>query len=148
MHRCSNRFSGTAERQYAAMETPSVPERKSVQEYLALNRIPPDANNPSVQKFVSCHPAWKPGQELPWGKIRPKRDASGRRSFGPGAFGGHVYAQAPLAAARVVEEEDKDMPINSKRGIHVRCPLSMIPPFSDSALTYPSPYKESLQIQD
>lgn len=72
-----------------------------------------------VQRFISCQPAWKPGEGMSGSILNGEPDASGRRTFGPGAFGGHVYAQAPLAAARVVEREDRDKPIRERRGIHV-----------------------------
>lgn len=115
------------------MEMPKDLKRLDFQEYMSLNRLPPDASNPSVQKFVSRRPAWKPGNDLPWGKVKVKRDPSGTRTFGPGAFGGHVYAQAPLAAARVVEQEDENTPVSGKLGIHV----SALPPPTPCLLTLP-----------
>ena len=91
---------------------------------MALTRLP-DEKNPSggvVQKFISQTPSWKPGQELPWESLNMPAEL-GRKSLGPGAFGGHVYAQAPLAAARVVEEEDGvASAVNNKRSIHVSGP--------------------------
>lgn len=76
----------------------------------------PDSN---VHKFVSRAPAWKPGKGLPWTKVTVPNDRSRPRTFGPGAFGGHVYAQAPLAAAKVMEKVDEKTPPTSKLGIHV-----------------------------
>jgi hypothetical protein len=110
-------------------------KRMSFQECMELSRLPADGSS-KVQRFVSRQPAWKPGGEKVWGKLRkvdPRHtsgnseknvDPMGRRTFGPGAFGGHVYAQAPLAAARVVQEEDQSTPECNKLAIHVSCVVS------------------------
>lgn len=99
------------------MELPNDLHRFSVQECFDLAPLPANEAFPSVQRYMSRRPAWKPGNELPWGKI--KRDPTKPRNFGPGAFGGHVYAQAPLAAARVVEKEDESAAAKGKLTIHV-----------------------------
>lgn len=96
--------------------------RLSFQEALHLTRLHDDSNsNPSqsaVQRFISRQPAWKVGNDLPWDTVD-----SGTRTksinLGKGAFGGVVYAQAPLAAARAVEEDDKDAEKTGSLGIHV-----------------------------
>jgi hypothetical protein len=75
--------------------------------------------------FMSLQPAWKPGAELPWGTVDLPKPISNSDYFTSRAYGGHVYAQASLAAARVVEEddgEDKGAAKNAtvrKFGIHV-----------------------------
>lgn len=99
------------------MEFPSDLHRFSVQECLELTPLPSHDEKPPVHRFMSRQPAWKPGNELPWGKVKhnPKKS----RTFGPGAFGGHVYAQAPLAAAKVVEKEDQAASVKGKLAIHV-----------------------------
>lgn len=99
------------------MEFPSDLHRFSVQECMELTSLPSHDENPKAHRFMSRQPAWKPGNELPWGKV--KRDPTKSRTFGPGAFGGHVYAQAPLAAARVVEKEDETASVKGKLAIHV-----------------------------
>ena len=98
--------------------------RLSFQECMELKKLPKDDKNPSVQRFQSCRPAWKPGNDLPWGKVRPQPPTNKQR--GPAAFGGHVFAQAPLAAARAVEEEDSQTPVHSKLAIHVSLSLLVL----------------------
>jgi hypothetical protein len=91
---------------------------------MALARLPDEKSSSGgvMQRFISQTPSWKPGQELPWESLNMPAEL-GRKSLGPGAFGGHVYAQAPLAAAKVVEEEEGiASAVNNKRSIHVRSP--------------------------
>lgn len=99
------------------MELPADLHRFSVQECLDLAPLPATSDNPSAQRYMSRQPAWKPGNDLPWGEIN--REKTKPRKFGPSAFGGHVYAQAPLAAAKVVEKEDESAPAKGKLAIHV-----------------------------
>ena len=86
---------------------------------MELSRLP-DAVSESgttVQQFMSRQPAWVVGNELPWESI-----GLGEKKLTKGAYGGVVYTQAPLAASRVVEQEDKESENadeNSRRGIHV-----------------------------
>lgn len=115
----------------SAMEEPKgdpFGPRLSFQENMELAWLPSlETSSGSPQRFVSTMPPWMPGKGLPWnemldardGKRERKRDAARPRTFGPGAFGGHVYAQAPLAAARVVEKVDEDAPAGNKLGLHV-----------------------------
>lgn len=97
--------------------------RLSFQENMELTWLPGSGNSP--QRLVSTMPAWKPGKGLPWAEIdaasgrNRNRDPSKPRTFGPGAFGGHVYAQAPFAAAKVVEKADRETPVGNKLGLHV-----------------------------
>ena len=99
--------------------------RLAFQEAMAITPLPAadDASGRSLKRFISRQPAWKPGAELPWDALFSKLDGPRPRHSGPGAFGGHVYAQAPLAAARAVEEEDKRSESNGSQlgtvGIHV-----------------------------
>jgi hypothetical protein len=57
---------------------------------------------------------------LPWAKVNPKGFKKGHMTdFPPNAYGGHVYAQAPYAAAKAVEEEEASGKGAGKLGIHV-----------------------------
>lgn len=102
---------------------PTVPPRNGFYEAMKISRIPDGQNGSQdvVKRFTSHAPAWKPGAELPWSSINPKAYEKGNMvDFPPAAFGGHVYAQAPLAAARAVEEEDQGASNGTgKLGIHV-----------------------------
>lgn len=92
------------------MDSPKWP-RKSFQEAMELTRLP--ASDTPTTRFMSRQPAWRTGGELAAVASRQMPE------LGLAAFGGCVYAQAPLAAARVVEEEDRatlDLP---RRYIHV-----------------------------
>ncbi|KAF5024750.1 hypothetical protein F66182_3182 [Fusarium sp. NRRL 66182] len=71
-----------------------------------------DSQQP-VQKFMSRQPAWVPGLELPWDTVGITLPKLGKR-----AYGAVVYAQASLAATRVVEQEDDSSENGSRRGIH------------------------------
>lgn len=99
--------------------------RRGFQEAMAITPLPAadDAQSRSLKRFISRQPAWKPGGELPWDALFSGLDGPRPRHSGPGVFGGHVYAQAPLAAARAVEEEDKSSESNGgprgTLGIHV-----------------------------
>lgn len=96
------------------MSSPQEWERLSFQEAMELTRLPDEPSLPPVQKFMSRRPAWVPGDDLPWESIGAKASKLTTK-----AFGGVVYAMAPLAAARVVEEEDDRMATGTRRGIHV-----------------------------
>lgn len=61
-----------------------------------------DAHGRVVRRFISRQPAWKPGEDLPWEIVHGPHP----KHSGPGAFGGHVYAQASLCAARAVEADE------------------------------------------
>lgn len=100
------------------MDTEKEWYRMSFQENMELAWIPKGPND-TTQKFIAKQPAWKPGKGMPWGEMRRETDPTKPRNFGPGAFGGHVYCQAPLAAARVVEKGDEEKPGVGKLGIHV-----------------------------
>ncbi|KAH7304799.1 thioesterase-like superfamily-domain-containing protein [Stachybotrys elegans] len=104
-------------RSLAAMAAPL--NRKGFYEAMAFTQLDDgsEVNGKPTKNFISNSRAWKPGEELPWDSLRNLPDFSVRQ-LGPGAFGGHVYAQASLAAARVVEEEDKEAPRNEKLAIH------------------------------
>ncbi|RDA88170.1 hypothetical protein CP532_6834 [Ophiocordyceps camponoti-leonardi (nom. inval.)] len=89
------------------------PRRLGFQEAMAMTALP-SASGSSARRFVSRRPAWKPGNELPWDSLFKNLDGPPvPRHSSAGAYGGHVYAQAPLAAARVVEDEGR-----GKLGIH------------------------------
>ncbi|ODA77032.1 hypothetical protein RJ55_07549 [Drechmeria coniospora] len=93
--------------------------RMGFRDALEIVPLPPTAGAQG-RRYMSQRPAWTPGGELPWEDFdgpRPKHS-------GPGVFGGHVYAQAPLAAARAVEEDERRTASSSgstdgrKIGIH------------------------------
>jgi hypothetical protein len=97
------------------MTTPKEWKRLSFQEALELIRLPDEtATQQPIQKFISRQPAWTPGQELPWNAVGITPPKITR-----GAYGAVVYAQAALAATRVVEQEDGSKHKENKRGIHV-----------------------------
>lgn len=94
-------------------------QRLSFQEAFELIPLPDETSNVSqtkTQRFMSLQPAWAPGNELPWHTIGEKH-----KKLSKGAYGAVVYAQAPFAASRVVEEEDRDIGNRdrAKFGIHV-----------------------------
>lgn len=77
---------------------------------MALTPLPgsADRQHGDTKRFISRHPAWRPGAELPHIKAHSNRQNGSLPYYSaPGAFGGHVFSQAPLAAVRAVEEEDK-----------------------------------------
>ncbi|EHK20620.1 uncharacterized protein TRIVIDRAFT_48947 [Trichoderma virens Gv29-8] len=95
--------------------------RNGVYEALRLSRLPDSQSDSQdgTKRFISRTPAWRPGGELPWEKVNAEAYKKGTMvDFPPGAFGGHVFAQAPLAAARAVEEDDAGGNGNGKLGIH------------------------------
>lgn len=105
------------------MPPPKDYKRLTFQEALELVPLTDKTSKSQTEarKFMSRQPAWVPGNELPWETV-----GSDSRKLTRGAYGGVVYAQAPLAAARVVEREDResgDAENGMKRGIHVsgRC---------------------------
>lgn len=102
-----------------ALATAKEWKRMSFQEAMELERLPDDAPGAQkpVAKFMNRQPPWMPGAELPWESIGVSAAKITR-----GAFGGVVYAMAPLAAARVVEDEDGESGSHgkgNKRAIHV-----------------------------
>lgn len=100
--------------------------RLSFQDNMELTWLPGTGTSP--QRFISTMPAWKPGKGLPWVEMaaasgrKPPRASLRSRTFGPGAYGGHVYAQAPLAAAKVVEKADEGTSTGERLGLHVSLP--------------------------
>lgn len=97
--------------------------RRDFSETMKVSRVPDSSSRDGVKRFMSHTPAWRPAGELPWAKANPDGFKKGNMTdFPPSAFGGHVYAQAPLVAARAVEEEDKAGGNGAgKLGIHVSC---------------------------
>lgn len=92
-------------------------QRLSFQE--AFELIPlPDETSPSqpARRFMSRQPAWAPGGELPWHTLGVEH-----KQLSKGAYGAVVYAQAPYAAAKVIEREDEEgrRGGKGKYGIHV-----------------------------
>lgn len=93
-------------------------------EAMEISRLAGDGHSNGIHQFMSHRPAWRPGAELPWsiGKLSNSQIESNSTTR---AYGGHVYIQAPLAAVRVVEEDDEKAKAASntttkgKFGIHV-----------------------------
>ncbi|PTB75559.1 Thioesterase/thiol ester dehydrase-isomerase [Trichoderma longibrachiatum ATCC 18648] len=90
-------------------------------EAMEMSRLPDnnnDSNSRDTHRFMSQRPAWQPGAELPWN--RPDVPPKARSFHNSKAYGGHVYIQAPLAAARVVEANGTTRDANNgvKFGIH------------------------------
>lgn len=96
--------------------------RLSFQEAMELSRLPDrtDGAGKTIQRFMSHRPAWKLGEELPRNVPLGDMAASVERFPGPGSYGGVVYTMSALAAARVVEEKDKEAALENKFAIHVR----------------------------
>lgn len=94
--------------------------RRDFSEYMKFSRVPDSSSRDGVKRFMSHTPAWRPGGELPWAKLNQDAFKKGNMvDFPPSAYGGHVYAQAPLVAAKAVEEEDQPGNGAGKLGIHV-----------------------------
>ncbi|KHO01233.1 uncharacterized protein MAM_00234 [Metarhizium album ARSEF 1941] len=77
--------------------------------FMELVQVPSETHRhgAGVKRYMSRQPAWMPGSELPWDAVLQNWKGPRPRHSGPGVFGGCVYAQAPLAAARAVEEEER-----------------------------------------
>ncbi|KAL7935811.1 thioesterase-like superfamily domain-containing protein [Trichoderma chlorosporum] len=99
---------------------PAAIKRNDLSEALKLSRLPDDksGSQDGPKRFISRTPAWRPGGELPWASINSSRayQEGNVVDYRP-AFGGHVFAQAPLAAARAVEEDENGNG-SGKLGIH------------------------------
>ncbi|PHH91364.1 hypothetical protein CDD83_725 [Cordyceps sp. RAO-2017] len=123
-----------------AMGPPRQWPRMSFQEALALEPLPADAQDRSVKRFISRQPAWKPGAELPWDSLFRGLDGPVPRHSGPGVYGGHVYAQAPLAAARAVEQEEAELGakagLSGRLGIHTIQGVFTSPGLKDRPFIY------------
>ncbi|GAB0132391.1 hypothetical protein EsDP_00000829 [Epichloe bromicola] len=83
--------------------------RKSFAEFMELVPIPDHIckQGKDIKRFMSRQPAWLEGKELPWDVLFQNIKGPRPRHTGLGVFGGCVYAQASLAAARAVEEEER-----------------------------------------
>lgn len=106
--------------------------RKGFTEFMELVRIPDDifTEGKGVKRFMSRQPAWTPGGELPWDALFQNLKGKPPRHSGLGAYGGCVYAQASLAAARAIEEEERQREeasgdVKPRPGIHVSCLILM-----------------------
>jgi hypothetical protein len=109
--------------------------RMGFEEFMELIRIPEHVHEqgPGVKRFMSRQPAWMAGNELPWDELFQKLKGSRPRHKGLGVFGGCVYSQAPLAAARAIEEEERQQAaatgvVKPVPGIHVRRLCSLFQP--------------------
>ena len=95
---------------------------QSFQEALELLALPPTGD---VRRYIGVRSAWMPGIDLP---LTAETVGPGKplRGTPVAAYGGHVYAQAGLAACRLVEEDESDHQANGgtlardkKLGLHV-----------------------------
>lgn len=88
-------------------------KRLSFQEQLELVKLPREGQ---AHRYISTRSAYLPGSDFAKGKELP--------SFHTAAFGGHVYAQAGLAAYRAWREteEEKGVPEHARLDIHVCSP--------------------------
>ncbi len=100
-------------------ETAKQWKRLRAEEALELVRVPvpAESNNSAVShRYMSTQPAWNAGSLF----AGTGRDIKAAQS---GVFGGTVYAQAPLAASRSLEEVSESATGASKPtakfGIHV-----------------------------
>ncbi|GJN82368.1 hypothetical protein PLIIFM63780_005908 [Purpureocillium lilacinum] len=125
-----------------AAQSQEVP-RQSFQEALAITPLPAsqDGHGRLVKRYMSQQPAWKPGDDLPWEALFSSLDGPRPKHGGPGVFGGHVYAQAPLCAARAVEEEEEQQLVTSskpqgKLGIHSIQGVFTAPGLKDRPFVY------------
>ncbi|KAH8178529.1 thioesterase-like superfamily protein [Sarocladium implicatum] len=113
--------------------------RMSFAEAMAL--VPLPSSDPKVQRFMAEQPAWFPGKGLSWERESVPGLAQRRAGRGITAAGIHVYAQAPLAAARVVEQEEKKIAQDhgtpkAKFGIHTIQGVYTNPAHIDRPLIY------------
>lgn len=102
------------------MSTAESRDRLSFQRALELVEVNLKQNEhrSGPRRFFSRRPSWKPGHELPWESVLgPQGKAAVNRA--PGAYGGFVFAQASLAASRLVSQRDQWSLAREKRqGIH------------------------------
>ncbi|KAK4669019.1 uncharacterized protein QC764_700580 [Podospora pseudoanserina] len=84
-------------------------KRLSFQEQLELVKLPREGQ---AHRYISTRSAYLPGSDFAKGKELP--------SFHSAAFGGHVYAQAGLAAYRAWRETEKEkgVPEHARLDIH------------------------------
>lgn len=101
------------------LETATKLKRLRAEEALELVRVPlpPESNNSTVShRYMSTRSAWNAGSLV----AEAGHDIKAAQS---GVFGGTVYAQAPLAASRSLEDgnEPESSVANptAKFGIHV-----------------------------
>lgn len=108
-------ISTSTNRHNKAMSSQKEWQRLSFQEAFELIPLPDETSQPA-RRFMSRQPAWAPGGELPWHTLGVQH-----KQLSKGAYGAVVYAQAPYAAAKVIEREDEEGRSGSKGkyGIHV-----------------------------
>ncbi|KAG5925185.1 hypothetical protein E4U61_002299 [Claviceps capensis] len=117
--------------------------RKGFAEFMELVRIPDDvyAQGKGVKRFMSRQPAWTPGGELPWDALFQNLKGKPPRHSGLGVYGGCVYAQASLAAARAIEEEERQREeasgdVKPRPGIHSIHGIFTTPGLSDRPFVF------------
>ncbi|KAL7943363.1 thioesterase-like superfamily domain-containing protein [Trichoderma barbatum] len=97
--------------------TSGKPSRLGFLEAMEMIKLAGDDNSSDTYQFMSRRPAWQPGVELPWGsEDNSKHNVASY--FNKRAYGGNVYIQAPLTAARVVEDDDGSSNGGGKFGLH------------------------------
>ena len=91
--------------------SPNALRRLPFDESMQLSRL--RSENDSNARYMSRFPNWKSMREYKGAELINKL-------AGPGTFGGVVYGQAPLAAARDIEHsEGPESAGKGKLGIHV-----------------------------
>lgn len=99
------------DRETMTAATPNALRRLPFNESMQLSRLP--SENGSNARYMSRYPNWKSMREYKGAELVNKL-------AGPGTFGGVVYGQAPLAAARDIEHsEGPEAAAKEKLGIHV-----------------------------
>ncbi|PHH72205.1 hypothetical protein CDD80_4683 [Ophiocordyceps camponoti-rufipedis] len=109
-------------------------KRPGFGEALALTPMPASG---SVRRFASQQPAWKPGGELPWKTVSNDFQQLSLSFSRVGAYGGHVFAQAALAAARTAEDEQPGLSIHTIQGVFTSRGLVDRPYVYDVSPIYP-----------
>lgn len=86
-------------------------------EAIELSRV----TSGSAVQYTSRYPAWRPRVDLPDGVPEQPTKTKTNQKTTTGVFGGLVYAQAPLAAARAVEYDERQSQKSRQgyMGIHV-----------------------------
>ena len=102
----------------------SPTHRMSFAEAMAF--VPLSDSDHGAKRLMAQQAAWFPGKGLSWEGESIVGLAQRRKGKGVTAAGIHVFAQAPLAAARMVEQEERETGATAaKIGIHVSESLRM-----------------------
>ncbi|OTB06017.1 hypothetical protein M426DRAFT_319381 [Hypoxylon sp. CI-4A] len=82
----------------------TIPPRLTFQEVMSLAPLPDEIENGSITKrYMSQRKAWSPLGDIPFASEDPEAERE-IKDTPKTAYGGHVYAQAGLAASRAIDE--------------------------------------------